>query len=186
MPGLKLDKKLLEKSPLFKWLFLSLPLAIFPNGNGKVQGNTPVFFKSDYGGISNKTEFELELWGNLGLHLSRESASLWSLHPASSWVWSCLQKLSKHRVVMFSLRFIQHSTRLPTSSINLRSRFETTSNWMSDASVAWQPGGRVCSYLNADWEQTGFQFMLLKVQTYSLKWTGFLLSSSSFQSSGKP
>lgn len=82
MPGLKLDKKLLEKSPLFKWLFLSSPLAIFPNGNGKVQGNNPVFFKSDYGGISNKTEFELELRCNLGLHLSRENASLWSLHPA--------------------------------------------------------------------------------------------------------
>lgn len=39
--------------------------------------------------------------------------------------------------------------------------------------------------LNADWEQTGFQFVLLKVQTHNLKCTSFLLFSSSFQSSGK-
>lgn len=32
-------------------------------------------------------------------------------HP--TWVWSCLQKLSKHRVVMFSLRFIQHQPGYP-------------------------------------------------------------------------
>lgn len=31
----------------------------------------------------------------------------------------------------------------------------------------------MCSYLNADWEQTDFQFMLLKVHTHNLKCTSY-------------
>lgn len=70
MPGLKLDKKLWRRIPYFKWLFLSLPLVIFLNGNGKVQGSNPVFKKSDSGGISNKTKFEWELWCKQELQIS--------------------------------------------------------------------------------------------------------------------
>lgn len=91
MPGLKLTGKL-WRIPYFQWLFLSLPLVIFVNGNGKVQGNHPVFKKFDYGGISNKTKFELELWCELELYLSRENANLISVcNVYATWILGCLQ-----------------------------------------------------------------------------------------------
>lgn len=47
--------------------------------------------KSDHGGISNKTKFELELWCKMGLHLSRRLQVSDSCTQHATWVSSLLQ-----------------------------------------------------------------------------------------------